>query len=105
MELDEFIVLIKKRPQMYMACENINILGDLIRSYIDAKHKNNIISEKENKFLENFTDWITCYYKAPIDTGWISNILYFEHNQKQAFSKFFELYKQWHKEEFGEDAW
>ena len=105
MELNEFINLIEKRPQMYMECLNINDLGKIIRVYVDVKFKNNIISEKENIFISKFNDWIEKYYDAPIHTGWISNILYFEISHTNAVNKFFELYKQWYKEEFGEDAW
>ena len=84
---------------------NIEILYMFIDTYLLCAYDFKVINLSKKKFQSNFHTWVKKYYDAPIDRNWASTILYYELSHQSAINKFFELYKQWYKEEFGEDAW
>ena len=98
-ELNEFLSVLEKRPLMYIGEYNINYLSMFIGGYIKGKKID------YNEFGE-FQFWVMKYLELPRrSVGWAKVIDCYSASQKEAVEYFFKLYKQWYKDEFGEDAW
>jgi len=98
-ELNSLLSVLEQRPLMYIGEYNIHYLYMFISGYIKGKNIN------FDKF-RNFQFWIMKHLGLPKrSVGWAKVIDCYSASQKEAVEYFFELYKQWYKEEFGEDAW
>ena len=104
MELNILLESMEKRPLMYINDYDIRILSAYLSGYFLGRAESSAYKLYEKNF-DTFHNWVKDYYNAPKDTSWANTILYYEASHKSAIEKFFKLYKQWHKEEFGEDAW
>ena len=98
-ELNNFLRILEKRPLMYIGEHNIHYLSMLISGYMVGKNND------YNEFVK-FQFWVMEYLDLPKKSvGWAKVIDCYSASQKEAIECFFKLYKKWHKEEFGEDAW
>jgi len=101
--------MIKNEGNIYrfIINKNINHLYSFIEGLLYCGEMYGKLSKEEKLFQDNFNKWVCSYYnKIDLDAKWNNLILYRNFNStEQALYEFFKLYKQWYKEEFGEDAW
>jgi len=105
MNLNQHLKFLDEKYLMKFRGYNIDMLDMFIDTYLLCVYDFKIISLSEKRFQRDFHNWVKEYYSAPKDRSWSSTILYYEASHRVAIEKFFKLYKQWYKEEFGEDAW
>jgi len=105
MGLHKLLASIEKRPLMYLKDYNIDILSAYLQGYYMGRYESNNL-DKEDEYFQSFYNWLQKYYDVSNSSAkWSSILLYYNASHKTAIEKFFELYKEWYKEEFGEDAW
>ena len=108
-ELNDLIYEMEKRLGLFIGNNDLGRLFCFIDGFLYSKDINNVpFTVKEKKYIKNFYKWIKKYYKYYPDTSVGTEeiiIFYVKSNNHEATKEFFKLYKQWHKEEFGEDAW
>jgi len=108
-ELNDLIREMEKRLELFIGDNNLGRLLSFIDAFIYSKYINQIpLTKKEDLYHSTFYEWLRTYYEHPSDTSaGIECIIMFHAgpSHSQATKNFFELYRQWHKEEFGEDAW
>jgi len=108
-ELNDLIRNMEKRLGLYTGENNLGRLLCFIDGFICSKDINQIsLTKKEELYRSNFYKWLRTYYGHPSDiSAGIESIIMFHAgpSHSEATKKFFELYQEWHKEEFGEDAW
>ena len=116
-ELNDLIREMEKRLEFFIGDNNLGRLLSFINGFIYSKYINQIpltkkedlyYTYKEDLYHSTFYEWLKTYYEHPSDIslGKESIIMFYAGpSHSQATKNFFELYKQWHKEEFGEDAW
>jgi hypothetical protein len=93
---------IEIKPGLYLGNIDIYNLYSLLTGF-------NILRDSlvcdEIIFFTKFNDWIRIYYGNESKVkNWVQLIVFYE-SPYGAYETFFKLYKEWHKEEFGEDAW
>ena len=104
MGLHKLLKNMEKRPLMYISNYNIEVFHSFIAGYAGGRYER---ENKEDRNFEKFYHWLIKYYNVTkVSASWYSILLFYNSGSHQeAIEKFFKLYKQWHKEEFGEDAW
>ena len=108
-ELNDLLREMEKRLELFIGDNNLGRLFCFIDGFLYSKDINQIpFTVKEEKYNSDFYKWLKKYYEHSSDIcAGIENIIMFHAgpNNRQATKVFFELYKEWYKEEFGEDAW
>ena len=87
--LDKYLDYFRKRPLMFIAREEIDLLAAHISGY-------NIGNFQNSTILNDFHDYVLNYYShSPNTEGWRRAILRETNNdQKKAFIEFFRLYDE-----------
>lgn len=108
-ELNDLIREMEKRLELFIGDNNLSKLFCFIDGFMYSKYINKIsLTQKEEKYSNNFYGWVKKYYEYPSDIWAGTEAIIMFHSgpsNQEATKTFFKLYKQWHKEEFGEDAW
>jgi len=106
MPLNKLIKNMEINPLRYIGEYDIEKLSIFITAFLYGKDVSQTMTTREKIFREKFSFWVRDYYNAPeISVGWADILYFYEGLHKPAIETFFELYKQWYQEEFGEDAW
>jgi hypothetical protein len=108
-ELNDLIREMEKRTGLFIGYSDLGRLLSFLDGFIYSKDINNIpYTQKEQFYIDNFYKWLVNYYAYPPDiSAGVESIIKFHAglSPEEEAKLFFCLYKQWHKEEFGEDAW
>lgn len=108
-ELNDLINEMDKRLEMFIGDNNLGRLFCFIDGFIYSKSIHKIpFTKKEVLYNNNFYTWLKKYYEHPSDIWAGTEAIIMFHaglSNKEATKNFFKLYKEWHKEEFGEEAW
>ena len=107
-ELNDLICEMEKRLELFIGDNNLGRLFCFIDGYIYSKSINKIpFTKKEEKYNNNFYIWLKKYYQYPSNIWAGAETIIMFHagsSNRQATKIFFELYKKWYKEEFGEEC-
>jgi len=98
MELDEIIQILEKRPGMIVVDRSIIGVRYFINGFFLAKEKNSALSKKEEKFRDEFSQWVKEYYGCSIAKSWAEIILFYEGESTAALTKFVGLYREFMSE-------
>ena len=106
--LNSLLNAMEVRLGMYVGCNEFGRMCSYINGILLGKEHSGSLLENEKEFRDTFCDYVKDYYNVSCDilTNWEDVIfLYTSKNDNKAIEEFFKLYKMWHKEKFGEDAW
>ena len=101
-DLNYILQEIEKKPGLYLGDFDVYNLWSFIGAYKIFKTK---FTQKDIIFINKFNEWVANYYGEKSKTKSWANIIISNVSPYGAFNEFFKLYKEWYKEEFGEDAW
>ena len=108
-ELNDLLREMEKRTGLFIGYSELGRLLSYLDGFLYSKKINDIpCTHKEQSYIDNFYNWLKKYYGYPSDiSAGKERIIRFNANlsPEEEVKLFFCLYKQWHKEEFGEDAW
>jgi len=97
MTFQQIINIIEKRPSMLVGEKNIIYIYHYISGFFAGKNENSL-TEEEQKFINNFQEWIYDTYKPARETTWANILLFYEGSHENAIKKFNSLYKKFEKE-------
>jgi len=109
MKFNQILELIEKRYSLYFNEYNINDLDIFLQGCHVALYLDDNENNSPSVFYK-FCEWLLEYYSIPNyipeeSSSYEKILLFYNGSHEKAVKTFFKLYKQWHKEEFGEDAW
>ena len=92
-DLQEYFILLRKRPGMYLGNNTITKLFDHLQGYLMATWFNRIENHVDDNFFKNFHEFICNYYEVTTTQSWCGIILEQSFgNEQTALNTFFELF-------------
>ena len=108
-ELNDLLREMERRIGLFIGYSDLSRLLSFLDGFIYSKNINEIsFTDKEQNYLDNFYNWLKKHYGySSITSAGTESIIKFHSglSPEEEVKSFFCLYKQWYKEEFGEDAW
>jgi hypothetical protein len=80
---------IRPRPGIYIGNNSVKELAAFLRGFSYAAQKFGIADN--DRFLEDFQEWIAGRFKVEIPRGWEDIILFYSVDESEAMQRFWEL--------------